>query len=126
LAVDKKQHLFACAASQEESKEAPKLQQTDFKDQIVSQLSKLMSIYTAAGDKGKQMGYRRAISNIKAYAKPIIDADQMDEIPFVGEGIKKKVKELIEQGHMSKLDSLTQDKKLMILLELEKIWGVGP
>lgn len=55
-----------------------------------------MNIYTAAGDRGKQMGYRRAISNIKAYSKPITDADQMDEIPFVGEGIKKKVKELIE------------------------------
>jgi len=86
----------------------------------------LMNIYTAAGDRGKQMGYRRAISNIKAYAKPITDADQMDEIPFVGEGIKKKVKELIEQGKMSKLESLQSDKKLMILEELEKIWGVGP
>jgi DNA polymerase/3'-5' exonuclease PolX len=85
-----------------------------------------MNIYTAAGDRGKQMGYRRAISNIKGYAKPITDADQMDEIPFVGEGIKKKVKELIEQGKMSKLESLQSDKKLMILEELEKIWGVGP
>ena len=66
-----------------------------------------MNIYAAANDRGKQMGYRRAISNIKAYVKPIIDADQMDEIPFVGEGIKKKVKELIDQGHMSKLDCLT-------------------
>ena len=46
-------------------------------------------IYSAAGDRGKKMGYRRAISNIKAYSKPITDADQMDEIPFVGEGIKK-------------------------------------
>jgi DNA polymerase/3'-5' exonuclease PolX len=50
----------------------------------------------------------------------------MDEIPFVGEGIKKKVKELIEQGKMTKLESLTSDKKLMILEELAKIWGVGP
>jgi hypothetical protein len=34
-----------------------------------------MNIYQAAGDKGKFMGYRRAISSIKAYAKPITDAD---------------------------------------------------
>jgi DNA polymerase/3'-5' exonuclease PolX len=85
-----------------------------------------MTIYSAAGDRGKQMGYRRAISNIKAYSKPITDADQMDEIPFVGEGIKKKVKELIEVGKMSKLESLNKDTKLMVLEELACIWGVGP
>jgi DNA polymerase/3'-5' exonuclease PolX len=85
-----------------------------------------MTIYSAAGDRGKQMGYRRAISNIKAYGKPITDADQMDEIPFVGEGIKKKVKELIEVGKMSKLESLNKDTKLMVLEELAGIWGVGP
>ena len=85
-----------------------------------------MTIYSAAGDRGKQMGYRRAISNIKAYSKPITDADQMDEIPFVGEGIKKKVKELIEVGKMSKLESLNKDTKLMVLEELAGIWGVGP
>ena len=85
-----------------------------------------MTIYSAAGDRGKQMGYRRAISNIKAYSKPITDADQMEEIPFVGEGIKKKVKELIEVGKMSKLESLNKDTKLMVLEELAGIWGVGP
>ena len=58
----------------------------------MSELGKLMNIYQAAGDKGKVMGYRRAISNIKTYSKPITDAKQMDEIPYVGDGIKKKVK----------------------------------
>ena len=39
------------------------------------------------------MGYRRAITNIKTFKKPITSAEQMDQIPFVGEGIKKKVAE---------------------------------
>lgn len=72
------------------------------------------------------MGYQRAISNIKAYAKPITNADQMDEIPFVGEGIKKKVKEFLEEGKMTKLENLQSDPKLEILEKLSKIWGVGP
>ena len=46
----------------------------DFKGQILTELGKLMGIYQSAGDKGKVMGYRRAISNIKVYAKPITDA----------------------------------------------------
>ena len=74
-----------------------------------------MNIYQAAGDRGKVMGYRRAISNIKSYSKKITDANQMDEIPYVGEGIKKKVKELIEEGKMSKLANLEEDPKLKAL-----------
>jgi len=34
-----------------------------------------MSLYDASQDKGKVMGYRRAISNIKAYRLPITDAE---------------------------------------------------
>ena len=85
-----------------------------------------MSIYQAAGDRGKVMGYRRAISNIKTYSKSITDASQMDEIPFVGDGIKKKVKELIEEGKMTKLVNLEEDPKLKALDALAQIWGVGP
>ena len=50
----------------------------------------------------------------------------MDEIPFIGDGIKKKVKEFLEQGKMSQLEVLQADPKLSILNDLEKIWGVGP
>ena len=50
----------------------------------------------------------------------------MDEIPFIGDGIKKKVKEFLEQGKMSQLEVLQADPKLSLLNDLEKIWGVGP
>lgn len=49
----------------------------------------------------------------------------MDQIPFVGEGIKKKVKEFIAEGKMSKLETLKGDKKLVLLETFAKIWGVG-
>ena len=78
----------------------------DYKDEIVDELNKIMDIYKSAGEKGKVMGYRRAITNIKSYRKPICKADQMDEIEFVGKGIKDKVRELMSAGRMSKLDEL--------------------
>ena len=49
----------------------------------------------------------------------------MDEIPFVGEGIKKKVKEFLEEGKMTKLENLEADPKLVALEALAQIWGVG-
>lgn len=73
---------------------------------IVAELTKILSKYKAVGDRGRVMGYQRAISNIKAFAKPITNVDQMDEIPNVGSGIKKKVKEFLDEGKMSKLESL--------------------
>lgn len=93
---------------------------------IIRELEDLMKIYHAGGDKGKVMGYRRAISSIKAYKKPITNADQMDEIPFVGDGIKKKVKEFLEEGKMSKKESLQADEKLQTLSLFSKVWGIGP
>ena len=97
----------------------------DYKDEIVDELNKIMDIYKSAGEKGKVMGYRRAITNIKGYRKPIVNADQMDEIEFVGKGLKDKVRELMSAGRMSKLDELQGDDKIMALDALGKIWGVG-
>ena len=118
--IDAKKESFACVTG------APQIDTGDMKAKIVAELEKILKIYQNAGDKGHAMGYGRAISNIKSYAKPITDHNQMDEIPFIGDGIKKKVKEFMEQGKMSKLESLQADPKVAILGELEKIWGVGP
>ena len=135
-AIEEKKHTFACAvgaaaSSKKRSSSASQAEETktkDFKADIVGELSKLMSIYKAAGvaERGKVMGYQRAISNIKTYAKPITNADQMDEIPFVGDGIKRKVREFLAEGKMTKLENLRSDPKLEILEKLSKIWGVGP
>ena len=47
----------------------------DMKMEIVGELAKLMTIYRASNERGKVMGYQRAISNIKAYGRPITSAD---------------------------------------------------
>lgn len=66
----------------------------------------MKAIYQSSNEKGKVMGYQRAISNIKVYSKTIKSADQMDEIPGVGDGIKKKIAEFIADGKMTKLCDL--------------------
>ena len=49
----------------------------------------------------------------------------MDEIPYVGDGLKKKIKELIEQGKMTKLDKIELNPKLKAFKEFLSIDGVG-
>lgn len=84
-----------------------------------------MAIYKSAGEKGKVMGYRRAITNIKTYKRPIVEADQLKEIPFVGKGMIEKVTELIADGKTTRLNELQGDDKIMTLDAFGKVWGVG-
>ena len=49
-------------------------------------------------------GYRRALTFLRSYNKPIYEVDQLDEIPYLGEGIKKKIRELIEQGSIKRFE----------------------
>lgn len=72
------------------------------------------------------MGYSKAISSIKSFDLPINNADQFDNVPGIGSGIKKKVAEFLNEGKMSKLDELQGDSKLQVLDLFGKIWGVGP
>ena len=62
------------------------------KAKIVAELEKITKMYQSAGDKGRVIGYAKAINSIKSYAFPISDYKQMDEIPSVGDKIKQKVK----------------------------------
>lgn len=98
----------------------------DSKQGIVDILNKIKNIYQSAGDKGKVMGYGRAISQIKALGKEIHDVSQLDGVPGIGDGIKKKVREYLAEGKMTKLDELKGDSKMMVLEAFGKIWGVGP
>ena len=82
-AIDKKLDSFACAvggaspskkvtsAAEEESKDIAATDTMsgvkDYKMDIVGELTKLLNIYKASNDRGKVMGYQRAISHIKAY-----------------------------------------------------------
>ena len=102
---------------------------SDTKDksaEIVGELKSLMSLYQSAGDRGRVMAYGKAISTIKNHKGPITSAEQIKGLAGIGDGIYRKVHEYLNKGKISKLSELKQDKKLAVLDELTKIWGVGP
>ena len=102
---------------------------SDSKDksaEIIGELKSLMSLYQSAGDRGRAMAYGKAISTIKNHKGPITSAEQIKGLPGIGDGIYRKINEYLSKGKISKLSELKQDKKLAVLDELTKIWGVGP
>lgn len=42
-------------------------------------------------NRGKALGYRKAISMLKSHKYPITDVKQIDQINYIGDGIKKKI-----------------------------------
>jgi DNA polymerase lambda len=97
----------------------------DYKKEILDALTKLMNIYASSGESFKVMGYRRAITNIKAYKGPITKVSQLDGMDGIGKAIREKSRELIEEGRVHKLEFLQNDPKTLALEEFGKIWGVG-
>jgi len=87
-----------------------------------------MEKYTASGDFGRTIGYRRAIANIRCYKKPITDVRQLDGIPHVGKSVKHYVSQMLaEDGSFDKLERLTEENpKLSTIEKLTGIWGLGP
>ena len=51
---------------------------------MIDELLKFMSIYESSGDKGKAIGYSKAISNLKKIKKPITCVEDIEGISFVG------------------------------------------
>lgn len=105
---DRMQHKFACAIGSKDPAEAEPIDDPmSVNKMICSELEKMRGLYEMDKVKGKALGYRKAISMIKAYKHPIKSVKQLDDIPYVGDGIKKKVKEFLETGSMSKLKFLS-------------------
>lgn len=101
---DSKAEKFACAKGssglaykkeeedaemKEEEKKAP------MNKQVVEQIEKLYKYYETQNDKGRMHGYRRALQALRGFDQPLYDADQLKGVPGIGDGIIRKVKELI-------------------------------
>ena len=73
--LDRLQGLLGVSSNQEDNKALPDQASDknlkDFKADIIDALSKLMNIHASSGEPFRAMGYRRAITNIKAYKGPI-------------------------------------------------------
>mmetsp|Transcript_14692 Transcript_14692/g.10591 ORF Transcript_14692/g.10591 Transcript_14692/m.10591 type:complete len:87 (+) Transcript_14692:887-1147(+) len=47
-------------------------------------------------------------------------------MPYIGDGIKKKIKEFLESGVIKRFEFLSHDPKLLAIEELGEVWGIGP
>ncbi|XP_051558720.1 DNA polymerase lambda isoform X2 [Myxocyprinus asiaticus] len=90
---------------------------------ITDKLEPLAKAYTHTGDKWRALGYSKAINALKSYHKPIASYDEACKIPGIGKRMADKIMEIMESGHLRKLDHIGEE--VPVLEMFTNIWGAG-
>nr|XP_055060943.1 DNA polymerase lambda isoform X2 [Misgurnus anguillicaudatus] len=90
---------------------------------ITDKLEPLAKAYTHTGDKWRALGYSKAINALKSYSKPITTYEEACKIPGIGKRMADKIMEIMESGHLRKLDHIGEE--VPVLEMFTNIWGAG-
>uniref|UniRef100_A0A6C0ELQ2 DNA-directed DNA polymerase n=1 Tax=viral metagenome TaxID=1070528 RepID=A0A6C0ELQ2_9ZZZZ len=102
--------------------------------ELIDQFRILQSYFRAEGDKGRTIAYGKAISALRLIDKEITNVSQLKGIRGIGPKVTAKVKEYLDTGSIEAVEKakkeIKKEKKLSakdkILLEFQKVWGIGP
>ncbi|KAM6330402.1 DNA polymerase lambda isoform 5-T5 [Podargus strigoides] len=90
---------------------------------ITEKLEVLAKAYSVQGDKWRALGYSKAINALKSYHKPVTSYQEACKIPGVGKRMAEKILEILESGHLRKLDHISESVPVLELFS--NIWGAG-
>ncbi|XP_047409547.1 DNA polymerase lambda isoform X2 [Sciurus carolinensis] len=85
---------------------------------ITEKLEVLAKAYSVQGDKWRALGYAKAINALKSFHKP-----EACSIPGIGKRMAEKIMEILESGHLRKLDHISESVPILELFS--NIWGAG-
>ncbi|NWS31794.1 DPOLL polymerase, partial [Polioptila caerulea] len=90
---------------------------------ITEKLEVLAKAYSVQGDKWRALGYSKAINALKSYHKPVTSYQEACKIPGIGKRMAEKILEILESGHLRKLDHISESVPVLELFS--SIWGAG-
>ena len=99
---------------------------SNVKPAIIDALNVLMKREVLNKAVFKVRAYKKVIEELKISDKPIHTLEDLDNIPGVGEKIRKKVQEILETGHLEAADKAKEELQLDAVDALSGIYGVGP
>nr|XP_005023247.3 DNA polymerase lambda isoform X1 [Anas platyrhynchos] len=107
---------WVCAHSSDSKKE-------NHNQCITEKLEVLAKAYSVQGDKWRALGYSKAINALKSYHKPVTSYQEACKIPGIGKRMAEKILEILESGHLRKLDHISESVPVLELFS--NIWGAG-
>ncbi|XP_030308980.1 DNA polymerase lambda isoform X2 [Calypte anna] len=115
-AVAQSTSKWVCAHSSNSKKE-------NHNQGITEKLEVLAKAYSVQGDKWRALGYSKAINALKSYHKPVTSYQEACKIPGIGKRMAEKILEILESGHLRKLDHISESVPVLELFS--NIWGAG-
>nr|XP_046261214.1 DNA polymerase lambda [Scatophagus argus]XP_046261215.1 DNA polymerase lambda [Scatophagus argus] len=95
----------------------------NFNKHITDKLEVLAKAYTHQGDKWRALSYSKAVNALKSYHKPVTSHQEACQIPGIGKRMADKIDEIMESGHLRKLDHIGEAVPVLELFT--NIWGAG-
>jgi apurinic endonuclease APN1 len=92
---------------------------------MIDLFTEFKNYHKAKGNIYQYRAYQNIIEAISGMPK-IKSADDVKDKKGIGEGARMKIEEYLKTGKMHELEEIRANKKVGALLELEKIYGVGP
>ncbi|XP_045047530.2 DNA polymerase lambda isoform X4 [Desmodus rotundus] len=96
---------------------------TNHNAHITEKLEVLAKAYSVQGDKWRALGYTKAINALKSFHKPVASYQEACSIPGIGKRMAEKIVEILESGHLRKLDHISDSVPILELFS--NIWGAG-
>ncbi|XP_016075538.1 PREDICTED: DNA polymerase lambda isoform X4 [Miniopterus natalensis] len=96
---------------------------TNHNTHITEKLEVLAKAYSVQGDKWRALGYAKAINALKSFHKPVTSYQEACSIPGIGKRMAEKIVEILESGHLRKLDHISDNVPVLELFS--NIWGAG-
>ncbi|XP_063290112.1 DNA polymerase lambda [Pelobates fuscus] len=107
---------WVCARSSESKKE-------NHNQFITDKLEVLAKAYSVQGDRWRALGYSKAINALKSYHKPVTSSEEASNILGIGKKMAEKIEEILDSGHLRKLDHISDS--VAVLEIFSNIWGAG-
>lgn len=93
---------------------------------IINAMEKMRKQETANKQPFKARAYANVIKQVKAIGHPIHTMEDIKDVPGIGEGIRKKIQEILETGRLKQAEN-TATAKLVDAMEMfMKVHGIGP
>lgn len=103
--------------------QSSKSKSNNFNKHITDKLEVLAKAYTHQGDKWRALSYSKAVNALKSYHKPVASYQEACQIPGIGARMADKIDEIMESGHLRKLDYIGE--AVPVLEMFTNIWGAG-
>jgi len=101
---------------------------------LIDQFQILQNYYRRIGDKGRSIGYTKALTALRSLNRPITSINQIKNVRGIGPKVIDKIQEFLDTGKIRVVEEkkielqerFQETKEEKIVKELEQVWGIGP